>query len=284
MLEEILKLARERGYDVVLYDQPLNASAAGPDWNGVVPAYRKRARALAAHYDVPYVHIERKVALTDRTSPTSSTCSRRRVSSGSRRWRASSRHDARRAGGRAGGALGGRTGCSPAMTAARPQRRRSTRCRPEAGVDRRPSGPPRRPSSRRSLRGPRGRRHPPPVPHRRRGARRRPCRRRGFVGWRSWTVRDRWYRLTGAYGEPGTPPPAYKVTYEQGHAAVEAPGGAGGLRHRLPAGDGGGADQAARDHACPHLSARPRPLTRRAAAGSPAVRRLRGRRHRASAA
>ena len=65
MLEEILKLARERGYDVVLYDQPLNASAAGPDWNGVVPAYRKRARALAARYDVPYVHIERHVALSD---------------------------------------------------------------------------------------------------------------------------------------------------------------------------------------------------------------------------
>ena len=65
MLEEVLKLARERGYDVVLYDQPLNASAAGPDWNGVVPAYRKRARALAARYDVPYVHIERHVKLKD---------------------------------------------------------------------------------------------------------------------------------------------------------------------------------------------------------------------------
>ena len=65
MLEEILKLARDRGYDVVLYDQPLNASAAGPDWNGVVPAYRKRAHALAARYDVPYVHIERRVSLRD---------------------------------------------------------------------------------------------------------------------------------------------------------------------------------------------------------------------------
>ena len=65
MLEEILKLARDRGYDVVLYDQPLNASAAGPDWNGVVPAYHARARALAARYDVPYVNIERHVALRD---------------------------------------------------------------------------------------------------------------------------------------------------------------------------------------------------------------------------
>ena len=65
MLEEILKLADERGFDVVLYDQPLNASAAGPDWNGVVPAYRKRAHELAGRYGVPYVHIERGVKLRD---------------------------------------------------------------------------------------------------------------------------------------------------------------------------------------------------------------------------
>ena len=61
MLEEILKLADERGFDVVLYDQPLNAFAAGADWSGVVPAYRKRARALAQQYDVPYVNIGRNV-------------------------------------------------------------------------------------------------------------------------------------------------------------------------------------------------------------------------------
>jgi hypothetical protein len=65
MLEEVLKLARDKGFDVVLYDQPLNASAAGPTWNGVVPAYRKRAEALAQEYDVPYVHIERNVRLVD---------------------------------------------------------------------------------------------------------------------------------------------------------------------------------------------------------------------------
>jgi enterochelin esterase-like enzyme len=38
----------------------------------------------------------------------------------------------------------------------------------------------------------------------------------GVIGWRSWTVRGSWYRLTGAYGEPGTPPPPSKVTYEKG--------------------------------------------------------------------
>ena len=65
MLREVLDLARDRGYSVVLYDQPLNASAAGPDWAGVVPAYRKRAAQLAARYDVPYLHIERHVVLHD---------------------------------------------------------------------------------------------------------------------------------------------------------------------------------------------------------------------------
>lgn len=38
----------------------------------------------------------------------------------------------------------------------------------------------------------------------------------GAVGWRSWTMRDRWYRLTGAYGEAGTPPPSYPVVYRKG--------------------------------------------------------------------
>ena len=65
MLEEILRLARERGFAVALYDQPLNASAAGPDWAGVVPAYRAACRRLARQYGVAYLHIERGVELED---------------------------------------------------------------------------------------------------------------------------------------------------------------------------------------------------------------------------
>jgi hypothetical protein len=65
MLEEILKLARDRGFAVALYDQPLNTSAAGPDWAGVVPAYRAACRQLAGKYGVPYLHIERGVDLED---------------------------------------------------------------------------------------------------------------------------------------------------------------------------------------------------------------------------
>ena len=65
VLEEILKLARERGFSVALYDQPLNTSAAGPDWAGVVPAYRAACRRLAREYGVAYLHIERAVSLKD---------------------------------------------------------------------------------------------------------------------------------------------------------------------------------------------------------------------------
>jgi len=56
VLREILRLAQERGFAVVLWDQPLNGSAAGPDWAGVVPAYKARAEALAREAGVPYIH------------------------------------------------------------------------------------------------------------------------------------------------------------------------------------------------------------------------------------
>ena len=49
----------------------------------------------------------------------------------------------------------------------------------------------------------------------------------GAVGWRSWRVRDAWYRFSGAYGEPGAPPPAYGVAYADGElpAGGFEPGG-----------------------------------------------------------
>jgi len=38
----------------------------------------------------------------------------------------------------------------------------------------------------------------------------------GIVGSRSWRVRDAWYDLTGAYGEPGAYPPRGDVVYQYG--------------------------------------------------------------------
>jgi hypothetical protein len=65
MLREILRLAQERGFAVVLWDQPLNGFAAGPDWAGVVPAYRARAEALAREAGIPYIHPANGAHLVD---------------------------------------------------------------------------------------------------------------------------------------------------------------------------------------------------------------------------
>ena len=65
VLREVLRLAGERGFAVVLWDQPLNGSAAGPEWAGVVPAYRARAEVLAREAGVPYVHPGDSAGLVD---------------------------------------------------------------------------------------------------------------------------------------------------------------------------------------------------------------------------
>jgi len=66
VLEELVRLARERGFDVLFFDQPLNQQAIGPTWNGVVPSYRRRALALAARLGVPYLDVAQRVDLEDR--------------------------------------------------------------------------------------------------------------------------------------------------------------------------------------------------------------------------
>ena len=64
VLRELLRLAQEKGFQPVLYDQPLNTVVAG-DWAGVLPKYRAEVRRIAADYGVPYMHVERKLALRD---------------------------------------------------------------------------------------------------------------------------------------------------------------------------------------------------------------------------
>ena len=101
----------------------------------------------------------------------------------------------------------------------------------------------------------------------------------------------RWAGGPGRCATTGTASPAptasparrrrsYEVTYRKGTLPSQHLAGAGGLRHRVAAraraGRGGGEG----DDAGARLPARARPVAGRAAAGSPAVRRLRGRRHR----
>jgi hypothetical protein len=64
VLGELVRLARERGFEPVFFDQPLNTFAAG-DWAGVLPQYRAAVEGLAAELDVPYLHIERSLDLRD---------------------------------------------------------------------------------------------------------------------------------------------------------------------------------------------------------------------------
>ena len=63
VLKDLVLLARQRGFSVVFFDQPINPDIIGPTWHGLVPLYRKRAAALAAQLDVPYLRVGQVVHL-----------------------------------------------------------------------------------------------------------------------------------------------------------------------------------------------------------------------------
>lgn len=65
MLEEVLRLARERGFTVALFEQPLNFAVADDTWGGVLTDYTPKVRALAARYGVPWLDVQDQVALGD---------------------------------------------------------------------------------------------------------------------------------------------------------------------------------------------------------------------------
>jgi hypothetical protein len=64
LLEELVRFARERGFELAFFDQPLNTFAAG-DWAGVLPRYRAEVERIASEYGVPYLHVERSLVLRD---------------------------------------------------------------------------------------------------------------------------------------------------------------------------------------------------------------------------
>jgi hypothetical protein len=64
LLRELVRFAREKGFEPIFFDQPLNVFAAG-DWGGVLPKYRAEVERLAAEESVTYLHIERSVELRD---------------------------------------------------------------------------------------------------------------------------------------------------------------------------------------------------------------------------
>ena len=69
MLAEVTKLARERGYAVTWYEQPLNHEATravgDPTWGGVLPAAEQATEDLAAELDVPYLLLQQRTGVED---------------------------------------------------------------------------------------------------------------------------------------------------------------------------------------------------------------------------
>jgi len=63
MLEELLGLARERGFAVALFEQPLNLHVAEPTWGGILPDFRRRVEALAARHGVALLDVHEVVVL-----------------------------------------------------------------------------------------------------------------------------------------------------------------------------------------------------------------------------
>ncbi len=64
VLHELVRLARDKGFDVVFFEQPLNTWVAG-DWDGVLPRYRAEVERIAQGEDVPYLRVERNLRLGD---------------------------------------------------------------------------------------------------------------------------------------------------------------------------------------------------------------------------
>jgi hypothetical protein len=64
VLRELIRLAREKGFDVAFFEQPLNTDVAG-DWAGVLPKYRAEVGRIAITEDIPYLRIERSLRLSD---------------------------------------------------------------------------------------------------------------------------------------------------------------------------------------------------------------------------
>lgn len=64
MLRQLLLLARDKGFQVALFDQPLNTIVA-KDWAGVLPEYQKAAGKIAREFGVPYLHIQDRLSLRD---------------------------------------------------------------------------------------------------------------------------------------------------------------------------------------------------------------------------
>ncbi len=63
LLRELVRLARERGFEPVVFEQPLNTAVAG-DWAGVLPQYRAEVARMSRELGVAYLRVDRSPTLS----------------------------------------------------------------------------------------------------------------------------------------------------------------------------------------------------------------------------
>jgi hypothetical protein len=63
VLAEIVRLGRERGFTVALFEQPLAPEASGPEWQTFLAQYRASVRELARREGVPYIDVQLRARL-----------------------------------------------------------------------------------------------------------------------------------------------------------------------------------------------------------------------------
>ena len=63
VLAEIVRLGRERGFTVALFEQPLAPEASGPEWEAFLDRYRASIHELARQEGVPYIDVQQKARL-----------------------------------------------------------------------------------------------------------------------------------------------------------------------------------------------------------------------------
>lgn len=65
MLAEVVRLGRERGFTVALFEQPLAPEASGPEWQAFLARYRASVSELARREGVPYIDVQGQARLRD---------------------------------------------------------------------------------------------------------------------------------------------------------------------------------------------------------------------------
>jgi hypothetical protein len=65
VMREVIRLGRERGFAVALFEQPIAPEASGSTWRGFLATYRASVRDLARQEGVPYIEVQPQAHLME---------------------------------------------------------------------------------------------------------------------------------------------------------------------------------------------------------------------------